>query len=86
MSDLIFGATKNPADLHAAAKEMANWMDYLMRANPDLERMCRAEIRHDGTGIVGTEPRSFRQDYDALMEALKHSAPGEPVTNDAPKA
>lgn len=56
--------------LREAAKNMADWMKYLLDANPDLGRMCRSYIRHGDDGIVTTRPASVQADYDALVAAL----------------
>lgn len=69
--------TPNTKQLHATATEVAKWMEYLLDANPGLGRMCRSDIRFSDDGVAATEARSMQSDYDALMEALEHFAPGE---------
>lgn len=65
------GMDDQTKQLHTAAKRIAAWMDYLMQANPGLERMCQSVITPDEDGVAVTTPVSLQQDYDALMAALK---------------
>lgn len=64
-------AERRIEQLMASAKNVADWMKYLLDANPGLGRMCRSSVSNDGGDLSATQPVSMQSDYDALIQAMR---------------